>query len=216
MNLKDTYKNLINYVKSGAHAEHKNTDEFVQMANEAGQENGLGHCGSSIAPHAFKFFGFTAAELKGNTFKSPTWSNHCFQENYASFTWISDYEAKVVIHASRPKYIACSDTYSITDIYNYDLKVVDSKGDHEIIYKFEEQHGVDFVKKFGLKIIRLCDSHVHLLPDIYLTLALFAGDKLVEGEEGAKTPKAIRDAIFAYHYDWLHHWSGYPLKKRHP
>jgi hypothetical protein len=129
---------------------------------------------------------------------------------------LSDYEAKVTINASKPKFIGCSDTYSISDIYDFDLKVVQASGPHEIIYKFKEQHNVDYVKKFGLHIIRLCDSHVHLLPDIYLTLALYSLDSYVEGEKGEKTPKAIRDMIFAYQYDWLHHWSGYPLKKRKP
>jgi hypothetical protein len=54
------------------------------------------------------------------------------------------------------------------------------------------------------------------LPDIFLTVALFAGDSFVEDAKGEKTPKAIRDAIFAYHYEWLHHWAGLPLKKRKP
>lgn len=39
-------------------------------------------------------------------------------------------------------------------------------------------------------------------------------DSWVEDEKGEKTPKAIRDAIFAYHYDWLHNWSGYELVSR--
>lgn len=215
-NLKDTYKNLIHYIKSGGHDEHKNSEEFIQASNAVAEENGIGHCGAALAPHAWKMFGFTVAELKGKIHKSKTWANHCFQENYASFEWLSDYEAKVTITADKPKFFGCSDTYSITDIYNYDLKVIDEKGTHEIIYKFSEQHGVDYVNKYGLKLIRLCDSHVHILPDIYLTLALFAGDSFVEDTKGEKTPKYIRDAIFAYHYDWLHHWAGYPLKKRHP
>lgn len=70
------------------------------------------------------------------------------------------------------------------------------------------------MKKYGLILTRLCDSHVHLLPDIYLTIGLFALDGEVQEEKGEKTPKAIRDAIFAYHYEWLNHWGGYQLVPR--
>lgn len=213
-NLKDSFRHIIDYVKGGHHKKHENSDAFIQKANEVAHANSLGHCGASTAPHAWKFFGLTAAEMKDTTEKTDTWANHCFQQNYASFEWLSDYEAKITITASGKKYSDCSDTYSITDIYNYDLKVIEEEGSHEIVYKFHEEHGVDFVKKYGIKVIKLCDSHVHLLPDIYLTLAMFALDSDVEDEKGETTPKAIRDAIFAYHYEWLHHWADYPLKKR--
>jgi hypothetical protein len=213
-NIKDTLKHIIDYVKSGDHDQHKNTDEFMKAAIESNEENRLGHCGATATPEPWKMLGFTAASIKDTTTKTPVWSNYCFQENYASFQWLDDYSAKVTIVSDKPKFFGCSDTYSITDIYNFDLKVIDEKGSHEIIYHFHEQHGVDYVKKYGLSIIRLCDSQVHLIPDLYLTISLFAFDTLVEDEKGEKTPKVIRDAIFQYHYDWLHHWSGYELVPR--
>ena len=78
--------------------------------------------------------GFTAANFKDTTTRSPSWTNHCFQENYASFQWLGDYTAKITITSDKQKYFGCSDTYAITDIYNFDLKVIDEKGTHEIIY----------------------------------------------------------------------------------
>lgn len=210
----DTFKHLAEYIRSGAHDQHKNTKEFIEATDAVAEQNALGTCGTALAPHAWKFMGFTAANFKDTTAKSPSWTNHCFQENFASFQWLSDYSAKITITSDKQKYFGCSDTYAITDIYNFDLKVIDEKGTHEIIYKFNEQHNVDYVKKYGLTLTRLCDSHVHLLPDLYMTLALFALDGEVEDEKGEKTPKAIRDAIFAYHYDWLNTWAGYELVKR--
>jgi hypothetical protein len=212
VHMKDTYGKLVKYVKSGDHDKVKNQGGFYEIEND----NGLGHCGTGVAPEAWKFLGYTVASIIDTTTKTPEWSNYCFQSNYASFEWVGDYEAKVTITSSRPKFPGCSDTYSLTDIYNFDLKVVDIAGTHTINYKFHEKHNVDYVKKFGLHIIRLCDSHVHLLPDIYLTLALYSMDSYVEGEKGETTPKAVRDAIFAYQYEWLNHWAGYPLKKRSP
>ena len=43
---------------------------------------------------------------------------------------------------------------------------------------------------------------------------MFSLDSYVEGEKGETVPKAMRDAIFAYQYDFLNHWANYPLKKR--
>lgn len=157
-NLKDTFNHVTSYVRSGDHDKHKNHPDLITEGNKDAESNGLGHCGATLTPEPWKFMGFTAANMKDNTTKSPSWTNYCFQNNYASFQWLSDYSVKVTIYSDNPKYFGCSDTYSITDIYNFDLKVIDEKGPHEIIYNFSEQHGVDYVKKFGLSIIRLCDS----------------------------------------------------------
>lgn len=137
-NTVDTYKHLAEYIRSGSHDEHKNTQEFIDATNAVAEENALGTCGESASAHAWKFMGFTAATFKDNTSQSPSWSNHCFQSNYASFQWINDYSAKITITSDKQKYPNCSDTYSITDVYNFDLKVIDEAGTHEIIYNFNE------------------------------------------------------------------------------
>ena len=210
VHLEDSFKKLVDYVKSGAHSVYHNSLEFL----ENHQDNSIGRCGPDIEVHPFKFLGYTTAQLKENTAKSQSWSNHCFQSNWASFQWTGAMEATVVIHSEKPKFPGCSDTYSITDIYNFDLKVVEAEGDHTIVYKFAHQKEVDLVKLNGLKIVRLCDSHVNLLPDFAITAMMFMRDPLVEDERGEKTPPEIRNMIYQYHYHWLEKWEGLELVKR--
>jgi hypothetical protein len=72
VHMKDNYKKVIHYVKSGAHDKSKNHPEFYSN----NEDNSLGHCGTGITPEAWKFLGFTVASLKINTTKSPVWSNY--------------------------------------------------------------------------------------------------------------------------------------------
>jgi hypothetical protein len=128
-----TYQKLIDYVKSGAHDRYKNSDYF----HENHQNETIGKCGPGVEPHPWKFLGYTVAQLNDQTPKSVNWSNHCFQSSFATFKWNGPMEAQLTINSKTKKYAGCSDTYSISDVYNFDIKVVEDEGDHLIIYKFK-------------------------------------------------------------------------------
>jgi hypothetical protein len=131
--MEQTFQKLVDFIKSGSHEKYRNTDDF----NENHYNAALGKCGPGVEPQAWKFLGYTVAQIKDTTFKSPSWTNHCFQTNWASLKWNGPMEAQITMHAEKRKFPGCSDTYSISDIYNFDLKVVDEEGDHVIIYKFK-------------------------------------------------------------------------------
>ena len=122
--------------------------------------------------------------------------------------------AEITITSHKRKVPLCTDTYAISDVYNYDMKVIDEEGTHTIEYTFRTLEEVRFINKFGLKIIRICDKHVNLLPDLFATALLFAADPWLEGPIGEKVPPEIRDFAYKYHYEWLHKWQGMQLKKR--
>lgn len=207
--MKDTYLKIVDFIRAGKYTQFKNTNAFNLKTDET-----LGRCGPK-EPQPWKFMGFKVAALNSKTTQSDEWRNFCFKKNSASFRWINERTAEVTITSTgKTATTKCSDTYALTDIFNHDLKVIDTEGDHKIIYTFEDDNEVEYVKKWGLKILRLCDSHVDLLPDVLLTLKLFLADPFVEGPKGEKVPSWLRDYVYKYHYKWLHKWQGMKLFKR--
>lgn len=124
--------------------------------------------------------------------------------------------AEVVIDASERKIPLCTDTYAISTVYNYDVKVIEDPGKHTIVFNFKSQDEIDFINKWGLKVLRLCDKHINLTPDFFYTVLLFIADPLLDGQIGEKVPQALRDLAEEYHYTWLKKWQGAELKKRNP
>jgi hypothetical protein len=101
-------------------------------------------------------------------------------------------------------------------VTNYDVKVIDEPGTHIINYTFKSLTEVQYVNKMGLHVMRLCDNHVNLLPDFFLTALLFITDPFLEGPIGEKVPPELRDFAYKYHYEWLNKWEGIKLIERKP
>lgn len=209
VHMSQTYPKIVDYVRNGHHEQHKNSESFINVEDDT-----LGTCGPKSIPQPWKFMGFKVAALNDKNAQSEEWKNFCFTKNTASFKWVDSKTAQITITSSGKTSADCSDTYALTDIFNHDIKVIDSEGDHVITYHFKENDEITYVNTYGMKILRLCDSHVNLLPDVLLTLYLFIADPFVEGPKGEKVPVWLRDYVYTYHYDWLHKWQGMKLFKR--
>ena len=220
VDMEGTWIKLLNFVKNGHHDQYKNSENFIKNYTKApepieGQENSLGTCVPGLEPQPFKFGGLIVATINEATPSSAQWENHCYKKNVATFQWIDIRTAHITITSSQKKVTIpanCSDTYVVTDIYNYDVKVIEEEGTHTIEYNFFRDEEIQMVNRYGLKILRLCDSHVNLLPDFFMTSLLFLVDPLLKPNQ----PEWVRQAVTHYHYDWLHHWQGMALVKRAP
>lgn len=206
VHMKDTITKIYDYVKNGMH------QKLLELASIIPMDQTIGRCGPK-SPQPFKFLGFTVASLNSENPESEQWDNYCFKENKATFRWLDSKTAQVTITTNGRRTDSCSDTYALTDIFNHDVKVIDTNGEHVITYKFSDDDEITFVKLRGLKLLRLCDSHVNLLPDMLMTLGLFISDPIL-GEFGAKVPKSLNDFVYKQHYRWLHKWQGQKLMQR--
>lgn len=191
--MENTFMKILNYVKKGHHQKFRNTDSFIN--EHAGENSPVGTCTPGF-PGPWKFGGFTVASLNYGTEKPVTWENHCFKDNSVTFKWIDSMVAELTFTAGGRKILGCSDTYALSTVTNFDVKVIDQPGTHVITYTFKSLPEVQYVNKMGLHVIRLCDTHVDLLPDFFLTALLFIADPWLEGKIGEKVPPAIRDIAY--------------------
>lgn len=207
VHMKDTIVKIFEYMKNGHFEKFKTQDSFVT------KDQKLGRCGATSGPEPWKFLGYTVAALNGTVNQSEEWSNFCFQKNSATFKWLDSTTAQIVITSSNPVVANCSDSYSLTTIFNHDIKVIETEGEHTITYKFDEEGEITMINNLGLRIIRMCDEHSHFIPDFLLTVKLFLTDPIIN-KLGGKIPEGLSDYIYKEHYKWLHKWEGYRLYER--
>lgn len=174
----------------------------------------VGSCQPGDQPDAFKFFGLTEGNL---TAEHPTasWSNWCFKKNSATFRWVSPLTAEIEITSSDPISATCTDGYFLTTIIDYDLKIIETPGQHVITYNFSSIEEAELAKKMGLKIVKFCDHWYNILPDLITTLRFFIVDYLTMSLD-LHLPADYYEKLYDEHYRFLHRWEGLKLVPRNP
>jgi len=99
----------------------------------------------------------------------------------------------------------CSDHYIITTLVNFDIHTVFLPGTSSITYKLVNDTEVAMVKKQGLKLIRLCDEWVKLIPDLLKTITLF-GSNLVPLLPKNVVTNFLVDAIEKFEVNYTKEW----------
>ena len=174
----------------------------------------VGNCAPEAQPDAWKFLGQTEAILTEAN-PSTVWDNYCFAENKASLRWVDEMTADVTIESSGKKSLLCSDSYLITTLLHFDMKVIKMGGKHTIRYKFADADEVLVAKQTGLKILKFCDHWYNILPDFLMTLRFFIAD-VVTLKLKMKLPVSWYEKLYDNHYRFLHRWEGLKLVQRNP
>ena len=174
----------------------------------------IGTCAPEKEPDAWKFLGNTEASLSTES-PSATWENYCFTKNTVTFKWIDDLNAEVVLHTAGKKSLLCTDSYLISTIVNFDMKIVKTEGRHVIRYKFEDANEALIAKNMGLKVIKFCDHWYNVLPDFLMTLRFFIVDILTMKLD-ISLPASWYEKMYDNHYRFLHRWEGLKLVERKP
>lgn len=174
----------------------------------------VGHCAPEAQPDAWKFLGQTEAILTEAN-PSTVWDNYCFAENKASLRWVDEMTADVTIESSGKKSLLCSDTYLITTMLHFDMKVIKMGGTHTIRYKFADADEVMVAKQIGLKVLKFCDHWYNILPNFLMTLRFFIAD-VITLKLKLKLPPTWYEKLYDNHYKFLHKWEGLKLVQREP
>lgn len=174
----------------------------------------VGTCAPEKEPDAWKFLGNTEASLSTEN-PSATWENYCFTKNSVTFKWIDDLNAEVVLHTSGKKSLLCTDSYLVSTLVNFDMKIVKTEGRHVIRYKFEDANEALIAKNMGLKVIKFCDHWYNVLPDFLMTLRFFIVDVLTMKLD-ISLPASWYEKMYDNHYRFLHRWEGLKLVERKP
>jgi hypothetical protein len=183
--------------------------------NYGGQDElHIGTCAPEKEPDAWKFLGNTEASLSTENPKA-TWENYCFTKNTVEFKWIDDMTAEVVLHASGKKSLLCTDSYLISTLVNFDMKIVKTEGRHVVTYKFEDANEALIAKNMGLKVVKFCDHWYNILPDFLMTLRFFIVDILTMKLD-IDLPASWYEKMYDNHYRFLHRWEGLKLVEREP
>lgn len=174
----------------------------------------VGTCAPEKEPDAWKFLGNTEAVLTAEN-PTATWENYCFEKNTANFKWLDDMTAEVTLESHGKKSLLCTDSYLVTTLIHFDMKVVKTSGKHVIKYKFADADEVMVAKQLGLKLVKFCDHWYNVLPDFLMTLRFFIVDILTMKLD-LQLPAAWYEKMYDNHYRFLHKWEGLKLVERKP
>lgn len=139
-------------------------------------------CSKGGHPDFFKFLSTENGSVGQNGSETITLQpreDDCFESVTVQYTEISDKSVKLVFTPSNRKAGTakhCKDVYTIASTENYHTIVLGkpNKEHHWIIKRMKPAH-VQAVKSFGLRIFKTCDKFANILPDLLLTVGLFAG-----------------------------------------
>lgn len=103
----------------------------------------------------------------------------CFNSVTVEYTLISDKSVKLVFTPSDRKQGTaknCKDVYTIASTYNYHTITLGepNKQHHWTLRHMKSSH-MAAIKSTGMRIFKTCDKFANILPDILLTVGLFAG-----------------------------------------
>jgi hypothetical protein len=124
------------------------------------------------APHWYKFFGKEFADFKHDNQTVHT-NSPCFANSTIVAEWLAEDEVRLTFDVASKTSLLCQDHYIITTLLNFDVHSTLLTGSSQVTYKLTNQTEIELVKRNGLKIVRLCDEWIRLVPDLISTLALF-------------------------------------------
>lgn len=131
-------------------------------------------CTDSTNYHWYKFMGRTIASFTGSGQHITTSSANCFKDTTISATFLSNSEIQIDFYTFKKKSIFCTDTYIITSLLNFELHSPISTGHTRKIYKISQsQNEAQVILNSGLKIMRMCESWVRLLPNLISSASLW-------------------------------------------
>lgn len=174
----------------------------------------VGTCAPETEPDAWKFLGQTDAILTEAN-PSATWENYCFNENKATLQWVDDLTAEVTFETNGKKSLLCTDSYLITTLLHFDMKIMKLSGKHVVTYKFADAEEVAVARTNGLKVLKFCDHWYNVLPDLLMTVRFFIADILTMKLK-VPLPASWAEKMYDDHYRFLHRWEGLKLVPRHP
>jgi hypothetical protein len=131
-------------------------------------------CNDSTNYHWYKFMGRTIASFTASGQHVTIETANCFKDTTISATFLGSSEIQIDFYAYKKKSIFCTDTYIITSLLNFELHSPIFEGHTRKIYKISStQNEAKVIQNSGLKVMRMCESWVRLLPNLISTASLW-------------------------------------------
>lgn len=170
------------------------------------------NCNWGNGPDYFRF----APVYEGSAFESAapvTFANHCFQENTAQITSVTEDSLTLTVTTKKKSSALCYDTYLIATINHYHLEVFAFEGTHKIEFKSLNANDKVDIQAKGVRIFTFCDKLWDLVVDLLMTVKLFAGGFSTNPNIpifGSHTPEYMEKA----NIEFLKEAIGYEMKPR--
>ena len=124
------------------------------------------------SPAMFKFMGANAVNLAND--KPVIFETFCFQKNTATLKLVSTTEVEITIKSQNKRNALCTDAILITSFMDFQVKSQFFPGEHKTTFKLTNPGEIDYVKSIGITIVPLCDRIKNLVPDMFLSAAVFS------------------------------------------
>jgi hypothetical protein len=162
-------------------------------------------------PDYFKFLGITTATLSES---SPTAEAEtpCFKKTTYKLVWKDARTAKISFSNQGRKSLFCSDHYLATTLISFDIHTNWMYITNSVTYKFKTDEEAQLAKSQGISIILMCDSWLHLIPNIIKTITLFVPD--IAASANLPIPAFLKAVIAKRAYNFVAKYTGIEFNPR--